>query len=324
MLKSIRAVRRIVILTQKEIGDLIVMTPLIRALKGNYVIVASRPVAREVYAGNPHIAENVDIEVTKVKKGWIFSRAKYFFRVLFLLRRLKPDVVLQMESNDILALWSFFSGAHIRISTRNQTFRKLFTALNPLTEGEQSALVFYMRFLDSLNLPPLGENTELFAHRPDRTTRSRKRVLVHPGARIPEKLWPLANWVELLPLLIAKFPQIDFVIVDSAFDREVCTRLREALPKANWVAVQSFADLCTAASNADLMITLDSSPRHVAAAYDVPTLAILPEWTLNDWGIYDRERHRVVTSKAIRPAFGLDTISVAQVELSFAEAVKLF
>jgi len=322
--------RRIVILTQKEIGDLIVVTPLVRALKKNFpthlLTIVSRPIAREVYAGNPYVDSHLDVSLSEVKSGSILKRVRFFFRYLFLIRKLRPDILLQLESNDVLALWSFFSGAKIRVSTQNQTFRRLFTAINPLIEGDQSARDFYLSFLEPLGVQSDGVATELFAHRGNILNRKHKTILIHPGARIREKLWPIEYWVELLPKLARRYSQIDFQIVDSIFDTEICGAIGRQLPKLKnlrWVRVADFAALCNAVRQAKLAIVMDSSPRHVAAAYDVPTLAILPEWTLNDWGIYDPKRHRVVLSKTMRPVHGLETISVAAVERAFASAVRL-
>ncbi len=315
--------RRIVILTQKEIGDLVVVTALIRALHKNFpgheLIVASRPVVREVYANNTAISGFVNIQLADVKKGPVGKRVAAFFRYLWILRRLKAEIVLQLEANDVMALWTRFSGAKIRIGVRNQTFRRLFSAINTLAEGEQSALLFYLSFLDPLAAAPAGFKTELFAHS-RRGLRKADGILIHPGARIQEKLWPVAKWLEFLGRLRKKYPRLRIRVAASIFDKDICDSIREGADpkwKLEWAEIKTFQDLCNAVAESELVMVMDSSPRHVAAAYDVPTIAIVPEWTLNDWGIYDKNRHRVVVSHTVRPVFGLDTIEVAAVSDAF-------
>ncbi|MBN8221127.1 MAG: hypothetical protein J0L53_09380, partial [Spirochaetes bacterium] len=64
---------RILVLTQKEMGDLIVITPLLRALKrrfpGHQIWVGSRPLIREVYANNPAVSGFIDVPLSEVKRG---------------------------------------------------------------------------------------------------------------------------------------------------------------------------------------------------------------------------------------------------------------
>lgn len=316
--------QRIVILTQKEIGDLIVVTPLIRALRHAYrhsdIFIVSRPVAREIYAGNPAITGFSDVMLAKVKRGNIFSRIAAFFRYGWQIRRLKPDILLQLEANDVMALWSLFSGAKIRISVRNQTFARFFTAINRFDEGQQSALLFYLGFLDPLGVPAQGLQTELFAAGKQQSPYSPASVFIHPGGRIAEKLWPVSKWRELILLIRKKYPKIPIRIARSVFDQEICAGIESGLPKKAgiiWTPVNNFRDLCEALSRASLAIVMDSSPRHVAAAYNTPTIAILPRWTLQDWGIYDEKKHRSVVSEAIRPRHGLETIEVAAVFTAF-------
>lgn len=310
--------RRIVILTQKEIGDLVVVTPLIRALRKNYpdheLVVASRPVAREVYAGNPAVSAFSDIALTEVKRGFFLSRLWAFFRYAVKIRRLRANIILQLEANDVLALWCFFSGAHLRIGVQKQTFRGVFTGYNPLSEGEQSALLFYLGFLAPLGIKSDGENTELFAGkiRQDKAD----GILIHPGARLRERLWPVESWLEFVRMFHRKYPKVTVKIIRSPFDAEVSEALFKSLSgkkHIHWLSVADFAGLCDAMRSAKLAITMDSAPRHVAAACGVPTVSLMADWILKDWGIYDEHRHRVVCSHTPRPDYGIFTIEPASV-----------
>lgn len=305
--------QRIVLLTQKELGDLIVVTPLIRALKQNYpqsqIVIASRPVAREVYAGNPAISAFSDILLTDVKRGFFLSRVWAFFKYAARIRRLRADIMLQLEANDVMALWSFFSGARTRIGVQKQTFRGVFTGHNTLAEGAQSALLFYLGFLSPLGVKPAGEKTELFA---GKTLRAQADgILIHPGARLRERLWPAQSWLEFIRKLHSKYPKLKIKIIRSPFDAEISDSLFQLLSgnkHIQWVAVADFAGLCDAMRGAKLAITMDSAPRHVAAACGVPTVSLMADWILKDWGIYDEKKHRVVCSHTPRPDYGIATI----------------
>jgi ADP-heptose:LPS heptosyltransferase len=321
---------RILILTQKEIGDLIVMTPLVRALHRHYpgheLWIASRPVAREVYAGNPAVTGFLDVTVADVKRGFFLRRIAKFFGYLFTIRRLKPKLVIQPESNDVMALWSYFSGAASRIGIQKQTFRFLFSGRNAMDEGYQSALLFYLGFLAPLGIQPAGSQTELFAFEKETPRRKTDSILIHPGARLRERLWPAAKWVELIVAIRKKYPRLRIQIVDSLHDPEICRELSDALPaglKCEWVRVENFRDLCTAIAGARLALTLDSAPRHVAAAYDIPTVSLLAHWITNDWQIYDAVKHRIVLSYTQRPDYGIQTIAVGKVLSEFEKQWRI-
>ncbi|MBN8223069.1 MAG: glycosyltransferase family 9 protein, partial [Spirochaetes bacterium] len=238
-------------------------------------------------------------------------------------RALKPEMVLQLETNDVMALWSFFSGAKRRVGIRRQTFGRLFNLHNALQEGGQSALLFYLGFLDALGEEADGFRTELFAAEKKVPARP-PVVFIHPGARLAERLWPAACWVELIALIRKQYPQVKIRIARSRFDAAVCAELFALVPRSwhcEWREIHDFAGLCAATADASLALTLDSAPRHVAAAYDIPTVSLLAHWIVKDWGIYDDARHGVVLSHTARPDYGIHTIPVAAV---FAEFVKRF
>lgn len=304
------------------------MTPLIRGLHhgfpGYEIWVGSRSIAREVYANHPAITGFLAVPVADIKRGFFFKRITAFFRYAFVIRRLRAEIVIQVEANDVMSLWSLLAGAAIRVGLRRQTLGRFFTAYNVLHEGAQSAVLFYLGFLSALGKNPDGFHTELFAAGKTVKRSNRKTLFIHPGARLIERLWPAAKWLELIGLIRKKYPQLRICIAQSRFDAAVCDELSGLIPrsfKCEWLPVASFSDLCLAVQQGDLAVTLDSAPRHVAAAYDIPTVSLLAHWITIDWQIYEESRHRVALSYTVRPDYGIATIEARRV---FTEFEKLW
>ncbi|MDD3642310.1 MAG: glycosyltransferase family 9 protein [Candidatus Krumholzibacteria bacterium] len=109
-------------------------------------------------------------------------------------------------------------------------------------------------------------------------------VALAPGARWPAKRWPAERFAELAEILYRAGRGI--VLVGGESDREVCAEVAAGVPGA--------LDLCgrfgvmeTAAAleRADLLVTNDSAPLHLAEAVGTPVVALFGP-TVREFGYF--------------------------------------
>ena len=99
-------------------------------------------------------------------------------------------------------------------------------------------------------------------------------VVLHPAARWPTKLWESARWRDLASALCRDGAGV--VVTGAAEDRAMAAAIGEGLNPAprSLAGRVSLKQLVAVLRSADLMITVDSGPMHIAAAVGTPVLAL--------------------------------------------------
>ena len=134
-----------------QLGDLLILTPAIRAVKdsfpdakitavilqrrsydgveGSEIIINTGP----FYGTSCVLADNKNVDrVLEIDRHYLrtlrgFSRLAAEIQIIRRLRAIKPDAVICTFPQDRFVIWAYLSGAAIRIGQRNQKFARLLT-----------------------------------------------------------------------------------------------------------------------------------------------------------------------------------------------------
>ncbi len=119
------------------------------------------------------------------------------------------------------------------------------------------------------------------------------RVALQPGAKYgPAKRWPAERFAAVARSLLAEGHSV--LVLGGPGDRDQVARVRDEVPDVSGLSQPvSLGALAALLESADLLITNDTGPMHLAAAVGTRTLALFgsssPRWT-RPWG----EGHVVV------------------------------
>ena len=102
-------------------------------------------------------------------------------------------------------------------------------------------------------------------------------VALHPFATHEAKTWPMETWLQFAGLLEQE--NIAFFWVGHG------EGLPEAEEKRSFIGKTGLRDLCALTSAADVLVTGDSGPMHIATAVDTPALAMFGP-TCREWGFF--------------------------------------
>ncbi len=101
-------------------------------------------------------------------------------------------------------------------------------------------------------------------------------VVIHPLAKWPTKQWPKENFARLADCLLNL--GVTIVFTGRAEDQEdikkICTLMRSNMEGINLAGQTRLKELAALFSLADLIITTDTGPMHLAAAVHVPLIAL--------------------------------------------------
>lgn len=279
---STRDIRRIALLRPRFIGDVCLTLPALDAIR------AACPEARIAYvveeesaallAHDPRVDELIVTPRRPGALGGALAVAK--------LQRFGPQVAFDFFCNPRTALWTWLSGARVRVGYPHKGWRSaLYTHhARPRT---LSATGFHLASLAAVGWPAPGGMPRLAIPEPARDEArvalaelgvdpDATRVGFHPGARWPTRRWDPHSFVELIrKLLDARRDAVALVTagpgeVDGAraIARPFGARARviAGWPLGRFVALQS---LCAA------FVAGDTGPMHTAVAAGTPTLGLL-------------------------------------------------
>jgi len=282
------------------VGDVVMATPAIRALRQHFagarVIAVCRPYVVGVLEGSPWFDGYVSLDRTG---PW----SHRWPAVAWKLRRERVDVAVLLP-NSFRSAWSaWLGGCKRRIGFQRDGRGWMLTdRLEPI-RGERGdfkpspVIDDYNRLAEAAGCPAPGHRMELFTTAADEAAadavyqkfdlgRHEEVICLNPGAAFgAAKFWPTDYFARLAQDLIASRGARVLVLCGPG-ERE---QARSIARLANRVRVVSLADepLSLGLTKAlirrcALLVTTDSGPRHFAAAFDRPVVSLYGP-TFIDW-----------------------------------------
>jgi heptosyltransferase-2 len=285
----------ILVILPRWVGDLVMSTPMLRAVREHF---GTR--ARITGVLKPMFAEL--LEGTAWLDGMVFydrrSRdpSRRFAAVARRLRADRADVALIVPNSLSTASLAFAAGAKRRVGFSRHWRRLLLTdPLAPPRQGFRiepvSTAAHAMDLAAHIGVPPQPLRLELATTAADESLADAALARLFPGAAGPlvvfndngafgpAKSWGTAKLAALGRLVTDRLPEARVLVHCGPGDRE---EAREVVRLAGHPAVQSLADeqsLPFGLSKAIIrraaaVVTSDSGPRHIAAAFRTPTVVL--------------------------------------------------
>jgi len=312
--------RRIVVLRSCCLGDTLLATPLLQAMRRAYpaahIVIAVGRWSRPAVEHNPDLDDILDLESVGAGR----SRPGQYARVLRRLRAGRFDLALVLDRTPLLTVLPLLAGIPIRagIDSAGRGF-----ALNvrvPWTEVEHEARLF-LRVGAALGIPtddvglrfvPSPADRDRAADLWHRAGLDGARVLAlapgggrNPGMTFAAKQWPPERYAALADRLYETHGLFTLLTGD-AHDRVLATRIRDLMraPAADLTGETSIGVLGALYARSALFVGNDSGPTHLAAATGIPVVAVFGP---TDPAVYAPFSPRAI---ALRGPHGLSTSEV--------------
>ena len=290
--------RNILVIKLRYIGDVLLATPVLRALRDQAPTARITMVVNEgtedVLKGNP----DVDDVLVVTRRGLLSD-----VRFLHDLRQRRFDCVIDLTDGDRSAIMARATGAPVRIGFNEERYRRgwLYTsvvtanlaglhciernleALRAIGIGAKSALpVLHTSDRDEEEAGRILEAVGLHASGP---ATGRPWVLVHPGARYWFKAWPADRFAELADRL-AERPGCTVLVGGGEGDRDVAQEISRRARSAPTILAgrTSPRQLAAILKRCALFVGNDNGPMHMAAAVGTPVVALFGPSNPSEWG----------------------------------------
>lgn len=308
---SLDGIERILLIQLGDIGDVVLTTPTIKALKENHphsrTFVLVRRSARELIEGLPWVDGVISVDKDKRKFGDEIIYQKDF---LLRLRERRFEVAIDLRTGTRGAILSLLSGARLRIGRHADDGRlwrnRLFTHLvKPENEMEQYSALHSLNILAPFNVTTKDTSPELIVTKEtekraeniikeEQVPPDKPLVALHPFSRWGYKEWPAENYVTVINHLRSRYV-VSIVITGSIDERErVAHIVRESKADVyNLAGKTSIGELTAVLKKCSLLIGIDSAPMHMAAAVGTPTVTIFGPSSPTNWAPRG-EQHNIV------------------------------
>ncbi len=279
--------KKILIRMPNWLGDAVMATPILEDIRHAYpdahITILCHEAIGSLLQQNP-FADDFILFSKDIKKD-----PKQLRELFARLRASSFDIGLLLTNSFSSAWWFFRSGIKKRIGYRTHYRRLLLTQSLPLPHNEetQHQVLTYKTLLSALNIPLSSSAPKLFVTQKEIAQAhtflhtygisSQHTIIgINPSAAYGEaKCWPIDRFQQLCTYLL-KHPDLHILCFGDASSKQLISTLTSGMQNRvhNLAAATSLRELLALISQCRCLVTNDSGPMHIAAALQVPLVAL--------------------------------------------------
>lgn len=278
--------KRILIVRTDRIGDVLLSTPVIKALRAAYpqayIAMMVSPYAKEIVDGNPFLDDVVIYDKDGKHKSW-----KRSFRFALNLKKKKFDLCLVLHPTNRVHLITYFAGIRKRVGyDRKLGFLLSDKVVHKKQTGQFHELEYNLELVNYLGIEPrdktlympIKKESELFIEgllKRKGVNKDDRLLAIHPAASCISKIWPAERFALVADKLAEKYG-FKILLIAGPKDLKVAEEVANKIHRLaiNLAGKTSVSQLASLLKRCALFISNDSGPVHVASAVNTPVISI--------------------------------------------------
>jgi heptosyltransferase-3 len=294
--------QKILIIQLRRIGDVLMCTPALRALRKNFpqshISFLVERESSDLLTLNPQLDEVIVLEKEKYKNPL------YSLRKIWQIRKKRYDLVIDFLGNPRSAYFSFFSGAGRRIGYDLPGRRLLYNEIVRKNRQPKYSAVHKMEALKALGIEDpdvrleffISEEDELFSRRfftESGIDRNKLNISISPTSRRHFRRWPLERFALLADWLVSRLGA-NVILVWGPGEAGVVEKIKSLMIQKPVISpkTENLFQLGAILKSCDLHIGNDNGTKHIAVAVGKPTITIYGPQDPISWSYPDFSRHR--------------------------------
>lgn len=319
-------VNRILVVRTDRIGDLILVTPAIRALRENFpsafIAVLSSKYNKKAIAKNKDVEEVICYNEKRLFLPW------NFMSFVSKLRKYKFDMVIDTYYPFFLqsAFLSYLSSAEYRVGYdskySNVFFNLHFKGEENIYEAKRHTALLENLGLkissDKLILETTDEDEKNIKVFLDENKLNGNNIIVgiNPGARRSPHRWDVKKFAKLADDIIKEY-NAKVIVTWGPGEKELAESVLENMEKQAIISCKTtINEIASLMKYMKLFVCPDTSVYHVAVAAGVPIVSIVGKGDASRWAPAGNNKIYIVKGKKVKD------ISVEDVMLKVQEALK--
>jgi ADP-heptose:LPS heptosyltransferase len=293
------------------IGDVLLNTPVVRALRRHYpqsyLAYCTEPIPAQVLQHNPWLD---DILIQPRPATWRQQLA-----MIARVRKQRFDLVIDLMGNPRSALLTRLSGARHRLAfarfprslcynllVARQPEREVYTVLERLRLLEPLGIRSTDIDLEMVYTEAVGVEVMAFLQAHGITPRD-LLICIDPTSYVPTREWPGPFFSQLIDLLVQQLGARVCLLWGPGEEAKVQAIAAAAATKPLLHPRWELSHIAALLDRADLFIGNDSAPKHIAVSQGTPTLSITGAQSHINWVSPDAQHQAVFAGLPCQPCF---------------------
>ncbi|NTW02531.1 MAG: glycosyltransferase family 9 protein [Oscillochloris sp.] len=289
-----RAVRRILAVRLDNLGDLLLATPAIHAIRETLpnaqLSVLVSPIGAQAARLNPDINDVIVYRAPWVDPWQELAHDPMREDALITeLRARRFDAAILFtsfcQSSLPAAYLCYLAGIPLRLGASIEGAGSLFTTrhchpealMHEVERGLDlvSAVGMYTTQRRLVLHVPLEARQQIEDWPAQHSAPSSPLIVMHPGYSMPARTYPVERFAQIADMVIAQLGA-RVVLTGAAEEAHLVARIGMQMRQHGIAAASAltFAELCALIESADLLITNNTGPMHIAAALGTPVVAL--------------------------------------------------
>lgn len=291
-------IKRILVIKWGALGDIVMSTPAIRALRENYpyakITILSNELMKEIL---PQGFLNDELILINTKGGKIDEPILKQLGLIRQLRKRKFDLAVNLRwTSERCAMIAYLSGAKQRVSSGPKNVMRLYTIKVDAPSGRYHEIRRNLDIVRALDLTVDNENPILYISERDqefadnffaRNSLDKSNTFcVHPGASKPVRAWMPERFREIAKRMVEQFGA-QVIVTRGKGEEKLAHQVADGLDKAVVCeSTNSIGILAAIIKNSKMFFSNCTGPMNVAVAVGTPVVALLGSSDPEDWGAY--------------------------------------
>ncbi len=281
-------IKRILIRSTNWVGDAVLTTPAVRAVRKNFpdarLSLLAKPWVAPVFYNNPYVDQIIPYDLAGRHAGWLGKA-----RLIKELRRTKFDLVVLFQNAFEAALLAYLAGVPKRLGYDTDGRRLLLTHSIRLEPGRKLGhqIDYYLGILEGASLKLTGRGLTLMVTDQERSraedilmrhhvTGQGRLIGINPGATYGSaKRWAPERYAALCDKIQDSW-SAHIIIFGGPAEKAIGRRISELMKNdcINLCGKTNLREAVALIERCRLFVTNDSGLMHVVAALDIPLVAI--------------------------------------------------
>lgn len=309
------AVKNILIVKWGALGDLIMATSTIKAIRENFpdakITMFTNNLMNEILPQGFIVDEYVFL-----KKSGRYVDESFFKQLIKIwkLRKRKFDLAIDLKwKSERASVLTYLSGAKIRVGYWEKFSNKCYSHSIKHPIGGYHEVQRNLDVIRQIGLKVKEENPLLYISEADKknaedffalnSLNGNKTICIHPGASKTNRAWFPERYIELSKKLIAEF-NVKILITWGSNELTLAQNIVDSIGNNAILSPQtkSIAQLGAIIKHCGLFISVCTGPMNVANAVNTPIVALLGSTDPLDWSPFG-EIHRTIKSPYLLPEY---------------------
>lgn len=290
---------RLLIVQIADIGDLVLSTPALAALRerhpGAHITLLTTPHAAPVVTGIGLVDETLTLPRTIIRRRTMLADARRFLTLLWSLRRTQFDAVVFLHHLTTQAgVWKYalmgYAASRRRIGLENGRGFFLTERIADEGFGAKHEVQHWLDLAALLGADPSPRPSRVAVSAEDRAwaeaalPAARPRVIIHAGSGgySAARRWDAASFAAVADALAERGAQI--ILVGGEGDDSPAVRAQMRQPALDLAGKTTLGQLAAVLEQVDLFIGADSGVMHIACAAGTPVIALYGPSNAAAWG----------------------------------------